>query len=146
MPSQASHPMDDRFVRRRVMRALLLGCEDDCAAACGGMDIEAYRRWLAENPEQAEAFSHARFRAQQHYVRHIAANKDWRARAWLLERLFPELYHPASRAAAGGENHPEQGNPAGDEQTRTRLLDLLDEAEKRWRERLEHASDAAGRR
>ena len=69
----------------RLLDALKMGCTRKAAAAAGEMTAEELERKIAEEPKLAVAARFGRGRAQYELVRAIWDNRDWRAKAWLLE-------------------------------------------------------------
>jgi hypothetical protein len=122
-------PLDNPRVRKRALRALLVGCDEVCAAACAGVSPEQLDRWCRRAGAPGLAMQRARQVARYRHARLIDHSRDWRAHAWLLERLFPEEFHPASRDQHRQTDRQEQAQAQADEQTRKRLLDMLEEAQ-----------------
>lgn len=77
-----------------------LGCSDIAAARHCGISSSTISRWKQEHPDFTAALRMAReeFRAAKLAIIFEAAaaegGKGWRAAAWVLERMFPEDYHP----------------------------------------------------
>ncbi len=75
-----------------------LGLADSPAAVRAGLSASTLFRWKAEHDGLADRLSCAReeFRERQLAIIFQAATRDgrpdWRAAAWLLERVFPEDY------------------------------------------------------
>jgi transposase len=88
-------------VEDRLLRALRLGCYVETAAALAGISRDTFYDWIkkgakgvapyaafARKVDQAMAESEARDLA----VILKAAEKNWTAAAWRLERRFPDRY------------------------------------------------------
>ena len=83
----------------------LHGHSDVAAAACYGVSASAIKRWLREHEDFAADLDAARAEFKEGIVEKIRyATKrdgtlDWRARAWLLERTFPDEFgRPGKKA------------------------------------------------
>ena len=122
-------PLDSPLVRKRALRALLVGCDETCAAACADVSCEQLDQWCRRAGPPGRAMQRARQVARYRHARLIDRSRDWRAHAWLLERLFPEEFHPARRDQCKQTDRQEQAQAQADEQTRKRLLQMLDEAQ-----------------
>jgi transposase len=88
-------------VQEKLLRYLRLGCYVETAAACAGISRDTFYDWMkrggkgekpykqfADAVDQAMAESEARDLA----VILKAAEKNWTAAAWRLERRFPDRY------------------------------------------------------
>lgn len=75
----------------RILEALSVGQTRRVAAACGGVSDDTLRRWIMADRELSARVSAAESQAEIALVTCIrnAANHDWRAAAWLLERRDP---------------------------------------------------------
>jgi hypothetical protein len=75
----------------RILEALSSGQTRRIAAACGGVSDDTLRRWIQTDSELSLRVSAAESQAQIALVACIrnAADHDWRAAAWLLERRDP---------------------------------------------------------
>jgi hypothetical protein len=75
----------------RILDALSNGQTRRVAAACGGVSDDTLRRWIQADTELSLRVSAAESQAQIALVACIrnAADHDWRAAAWLLERRDP---------------------------------------------------------
>lgn len=75
----------------RILEALSSGQTRRVAAACGGVSDDTLRRWIMADAELSLRVSAAESQAQLALVACIrnAADHDWRAAAWLLERRDP---------------------------------------------------------
>jgi hypothetical protein len=75
-----------------------LGVSDTAAAARAGIPASTLSRWKKVQPNLPGIFATARegYRARLLQIMHEATTRDgrpdWRATAWLLERVFPEDY------------------------------------------------------
>ena len=127
---QAKRPgrsKDTPQVRRRIARAILAGATYEAAAACGGISERTFRYWMDKKAGFRRFIEDANGRAQLRLVVEITDSKDWRAKAWMLERRFGWL------AARGTSDFPEAKDKLAakpkpnNERIRQRLLDLLDE-------------------
>jgi hypothetical protein len=125
----------------------------DTAAACHcGIPASTLSRWKFLNPELELRFLSARedFRLRQVYQIQTATTRDgrrdWRAAAWLLERIFPEDYarRPGRRVNPASENQTwldeARANDAAGQHERNRrnFEKLFSQDEKRAREAMLH--------
>ena len=124
-----SRPLDSPIVRKRILYALLTGCSRKGAAASGGMSEVLFGRWSAGKPDFAEQMSRAEGSCEARLVASIARHKDWRARAWVLERVFPERYQAGGKGQRAGRKGTAAPAVEGDDETRRRLLGILDKAQ-----------------
>jgi hypothetical protein len=84
------------------------GLSDSAAARQLGLSTSSLGRWKQQSPEFVLVLLHAReaFRLAQLDVILAASQapgSGWRAAAWLLERFFPEDYHPNAAQRAKHE-------------------------------------------
>jgi len=77
---------------RRLIRAASVGNTNRTAALAAGISERAFYSWLSEDAEFADAYACARAQGQEELVGQIrlASMADWKAAAWLLERMDPE--------------------------------------------------------
>ena len=66
--------------------------EDACALA--GISEQTFYRWINEKSDFSELVKKALLAFKQTHVAAIAGSKHWQARAWLLERKFPNEFRP----------------------------------------------------
>jgi hypothetical protein len=77
-----------------VCMALREGATYVQAAGAAGISHDTLTRWRRDNPEIDAAVQVAEHVAAARWLGCIdrAADRDWKAAAWLLERRFPEIY------------------------------------------------------
>lgn len=75
----------------RILEVLSSGQTRRVACACGGVSDDTLRRWVMADPKLSLRVSAAESHAELALVACIrnAADQDWRAAAWLLERRDP---------------------------------------------------------
>lgn len=80
--------------RERLLNALRLGCTRKTATLTAGISEDTFARWMRNNADFAEAIARAEHDAVARNIALIAraANRNWRAAAWWLERTRPETY------------------------------------------------------
>jgi hypothetical protein len=93
------------------------GLSDSAAARQLGLSTSSLGRWKQQNPEFALALLRAReafrlARLDLILAASQASGSGWRAAAWLLERVFPEDYHPNATQRA---KHQELAAPRHEE-------------------------------
>ncbi len=79
-------------VRQQILDTLRKGNTKKDAHSLAGISSTTFSRWQADNEEFRADLICAQSEALQVYAEGIAeaGKTDWRARAWLLERLDPE--------------------------------------------------------
>jgi hypothetical protein len=90
-------------VRERILSILSVGGTWKMAAAAGGISDDTLKRHRDANEGFAAACARARdsgAAALVEKIRNAAEGGDWRASAWLLERISPEVY--GRRVVVGG--------------------------------------------
>jgi hypothetical protein len=70
------------------------GCSLRDVASANGIGQATLHEHLAKNAEFLERVTEARNQGKLKRVREIAANEEWRAKAWTLERQFPVEFAP----------------------------------------------------
>jgi hypothetical protein len=116
-----------------LLAALRAGNTREASAGHAGIDRTTLYRWVERDPglrarvEKAEADAEVRFEAQ---VARAAADDDWRAAAWWLERRRPKSYGraPAAAAADNAMAPPQAPHPLDDltpEESRQRAQEWL---------------------
>jgi hypothetical protein len=96
-------PLLNGSLRRRLLDLVRSGVGIGRAARMAGIHEDTLGRWIREKPDFAGEIEAARAESSAHLERHIAgaAESDWKAAAWLLERRHPEEYgRPALRLEA----------------------------------------------
>lgn len=105
----------DAKVRRALIRNLENGLSLKHAALAAGLDESTLHRWLASEtpPHDMDAETFDKFREDITRARSagaatlladIAANDDWRAKAWILERRMPDLFGKVERIEHTGRD------------------------------------------
>jgi hypothetical protein len=90
--------------RETLLKALEAGNTRKAACAYAGLSEDAFARYCASNPDFTDDVGEAEAKA---VIRHVglilqAANKDWRAAAWWLERKFPDEWGRKNRTILTG--------------------------------------------
>src|SRR4029077_2902729 len=57
-----------------------------------GIDEATYRRWVARSKDFCAEATRARSKGKIALIAQILADKDWRAKAWYLERCWPSEF------------------------------------------------------
>ena len=86
-------------VEKRILTALRHGATRKLACAAGGIGTSTLAEWLTDKPGFSDAVHKAEAYAAEKALASIikaAAEGDWRAGAWLLERRFRDDYAPAT--------------------------------------------------
>ena len=90
-----------------ICQGISEGLCDTAAAALIGVPASTLSRWKKERPSVVDCFAAARekYRSTLLQKLHRAQTRDgrpdWRAAAWLLERVFPEDYGRKRQASSG---------------------------------------------
>jgi hypothetical protein len=82
---------------------LRYACPLEVAAQAEGVSVATVRQWLVRYPEFAAEVAQARGRCVVQllgYLNRAAAQGNWKAAAWLLERTHPQDYGPPPRRMA----------------------------------------------
>jgi hypothetical protein len=101
---------------RRIVEAARLGAHREQAAAAGGVSRSTLQRWLREGeaddaPERLQKFVKAVHGAETEAelealraIERAAADGDWRAMVWRLERRWPERWGRTTRHELTGRD------------------------------------------
>lgn len=92
MPANTIRTYDNR---QRLLAAAQRGATNRDAAQLTGISESALYTWLAEDQEFGDAYARERAEGRMKSIRLIADSDDWRAHAWLLERVDPEHWGKA---------------------------------------------------
>ncbi len=93
-------------VQAKIVAAIVAGNFRDVAARCAGIGVRTLRTWLARGKagdKKYRDFRHALMEAEGAAEINAlalvrgAAEKDWRAAAWFLERKFPRRWGRRNR-------------------------------------------------
>lgn len=78
----------------KIIQAIDLGATYELAAGYAGISTDTMTRWQDQRADFAEQLREAEGRASVKWLAKIeqAANIDWKAAAWKLERRHPNLY------------------------------------------------------
>ena len=81
----------------RLLKLAAKGHPNTYIAAAAGIAERTLYGWLARDDltEFAEAYTRAQINGRTRHVEAIAESDDWRARAWLLERMDPKHWGKA---------------------------------------------------
>ena len=79
---------------QRIVAALRQGATYRLAALAGGISTDSLARWKKKHTDFAQRCQQAEADAALRWLDQIdqAAERDWRAAAWKLERRFPSEY------------------------------------------------------
>jgi transposase len=90
-------------VQRQFCDALAKAHTIKNACVVAGISESAFYQWLAKGMSGEEPYAkfvelvgHARARGRVALIESIITDKDWRARAWYLERVWPEDFGPVA--------------------------------------------------
>jgi terminase small subunit-like protein len=90
-------------LQKRICQLLAKG--NTIVAVCDhvGISEATFHQWCEARPEFLESTSRARGKARVRHVQTLtkAAEKDWRASAWLLSHCWPQEYSETSRHEIG---------------------------------------------
>jgi hypothetical protein len=106
-------------MRERIIEMLERGHTIKITAGALGFSERVYFEWCQKDSAFAAASLRARATGRMQLVDSILADKDWRARAWYLERCYPEEFGRSEmrvieRPVTGkdGEPLPQDGSAA----------------------------------
>jgi hypothetical protein len=85
-------PAINEDVTQRLEHALKLGASEKSACAYAGVGYSTFYAYKAKDQEFRERLHRARRSGEIEHLEFIAAEKDWRARAWLLAVMDPPRY------------------------------------------------------
>lgn len=114
----------------RIAELVEMGAPLSAAAAACGVPYRTVVRWMEWGAAQAEAYgtdateleipearrifwrfwraiTHAREAAKAAHIQAIREAPDWRARAWILERMYPAEFGRVDRLRVGGDGDAE---------------------------------------
>ena len=79
---------------REICKHISEGCSNKDAASLVAISEETFYSWQKSKPEFSESIKKAQASRKQHLIRLIfkAAEKQWQAAAWYLERVYPEEF------------------------------------------------------
>lgn len=91
-------PLTDA-TRAAVLDSVRAGADPNSAAAAGGANIQTMQRWLVDYPAFALEYKKSQ---GEHITRTLSELRElpagrWQARAWELERLYPERFGTGHR-------------------------------------------------
>lgn len=157
-PGRRSTVLDDPAKVELMVAAVQAGQPYSRAAALAGVPVRQFHAWMKRGREAIEAeVTHdelnepgpferddpyqgfaeriiaASARGELRILSHVnkAAERDWRAGAWLLERRFPDEYTPARRLELAGNSDrplsfvPAPAHPVNREAAAAEALDAL---------------------
>lgn len=96
-----------KLTAKRLCAILSEGNTIETACAACGISGRSFHNWMERGGREKtgpyfqffQSATRARARAKQRYTKLItrAATRDWKAAAWLLERMFPQEYGRSTR-------------------------------------------------
>ncbi len=72
-----------------LLRYLRMGISIETACSACGVDDSTYRRWIVGSKQFCTEATRARNKGKIALLAQILTDKDWRAKAWYLERCWP---------------------------------------------------------
>jgi hypothetical protein len=72
-----------------LLRYLRMGVSIKSACDAAGINDATYRRWVVGSKDFCTQATRARSRGKIVLISQILTDKDWRAKAWYLERCWP---------------------------------------------------------
>lgn len=82
---------------QRLLDEVRSGNSHRVACRAAGITEETLSQWRRHKPVFAEAFMRAEAESEADLVAEVRHADDWRAKAWLLERRFPETWSQRQR-------------------------------------------------
>lgn len=91
-------------VRSRVLQALRVGVSYEEAATYAGIHRDTLNEWKKADSDFSDDCKKARASMEVESLAIIAqaGRKSWQARAWMLERMFPDRYSRRVMLGGGG--------------------------------------------
>ena len=110
----------DPYIRKTLMNAFMLGFSKAAAAHAIGVEYETLRVWFkrgraAKSGQYKEFFEEAQQSITKGMMRRVAridkaAEENWQADAWMLERMHPDLFgRPSTRVEVNDPGKDEDG-------------------------------------
>ena len=94
--------------RLAILRAVRAGCSLRDAARCGGVSPATLATWRNEDPEFSDAIEVERVALRIASLEQIEKAsrlpENWKAAAWMLERLWPDEYGRSNRIELTGKS------------------------------------------
>jgi transposase-like protein len=114
-------------IKARICEALRVGASLEHTAKYIGVSRRTLSRWIERAQNETEDGELRQFHQQLEKARadlvialllkiNHAANKNWKAAVWMLERLHPKLYGRAALTATDPDSVVDDASPAGDGQ------------------------------
>lgn len=98
-------------LRKHICDLLARGHTIKTTCGACGISERAYHGHCAKDAAFLAATQRARFDGRVKIVSSILDDKDWRARAWYLERCYPEEFGRTAERPAAVEREPEPLRP-----------------------------------
>jgi hypothetical protein len=95
----------DEFKKREIAAIIAVGGSRRTAARYVNCAIQTIRRHAQRDPEFAARLQRAEAQLEVVHLTNIetGGKKNWRASAWILERMFPERYGRRAASTITGE-------------------------------------------
>lgn len=111
--------LQNQAIIDKIIENIRLGCFVETSAALAGISKQSFYSWLKlakeardkkekttleiQMIEFADRVMVAQAAAEQRFLNDIDLSPDWRAKAWRLEKLFPEKYTERKNIALEGD-------------------------------------------
>lgn len=80
------------ILAHQVCDLIAKGVPFDAAASGSGIHVSTIHRWRKEREDFAEMIEQAIGVSEARLITEISTCEDWRAKAWILERRFPDRW------------------------------------------------------
>ena len=90
-------------IKTELLKAAKRGATKRDAAQLAGISERTLYNWLAQNAQFADDYGRASAEGRMKSIKLIADSDDWRAHAWLLERVDPDHWGRDSAGASLGK-------------------------------------------
>lgn len=92
----------------RLLQAIRAGNTRRAACAYAGIDENTLARWIARYGDFGESLTRAEAESEVQLVAQVRQADDWHAKAWLLERRWPDVWGKREKVEITIRQHAEK--------------------------------------